>query len=108
MKYIIRDTFNRYLRLNGCIDEHYSGVRKAAETLLVGRRKAMFISELLDLYKAKKLLRVDMIATRQNLQAIVISVESAAELTLDEYVDLNMSDDPGMEMAFYELLSMID
>jgi hypothetical protein len=108
MRYLIKDTLNTYLRQNGCLAEHYEGVRKAAETLLVGRRKAMFISELLDLYKAKKLLRVDMIATRQNLQAIVISVESAAELTLDEYVDLNMSDDPGMEMAYYELLSMID
>lgn len=108
MKYLIKDTLNTYLRQNGCLDEHYEGVRRAAETLLVGNKKTMFISEILDLYKVKKLLRVDMIATRRNLQAIIISVESVAELNLDEYVDLSMTDDPGMELAYYELLSMID
>ena len=105
MKYILTDTFDDLLRQNGSYDEYYNGVRRLAGILLDGRTTAVLISELLDLYRVKKFVRVDAIAT---VRSTSIKVESTAELTLDEYIDLAMSKESGAEAAFYELLSMID
>ena len=110
MKYILTDTFDKLLSRNGSYNEYYKGVQKLAEVVLVDGKKVMFISELLDLYKVKKYVRVDVIVKKcyHILHDFTIKVESAAELTLDEYIDLAMSKEPGGEEAFYELLSMID
>jgi hypothetical protein len=112
MKYIIKETLDNYLQQNGSYEDYYEGVRVTGEELFsrLSDKKVM-ISEVIDLYVIKKYFKVDVMAIKkQNLwgcPVITFKIESAAELTIDEYLELATQNDPVIENSYGEMLKII-
>jgi hypothetical protein len=112
MKYIIKETLDSYLRQNGTYEEYYEEVREIGEELFSGLSNTkLMISEVIDLAVIKKYIKVDILAVKgHNLWGcpiITFKIETAAELTTDEYIELATQNDPILEDSYDEMVKMI-
>jgi hypothetical protein len=112
MKYILKDQFVSYLRQNGCYEEYFEGLTKRLEgKISQENRSRIYLSEVLDLFRVKKFIKVDVSAMRRNviggMHAVAYKIESVALLTLDEYIKLKSQEVQDFEAATEEIMKMI-
>lgn len=105
MKYLLKDTLVEYLTRNDSFDQYMSDLREMADGVLSCRDEAT-TTEAIDLQAINKYVYVKNHFMRVGSKIRIETIE-AAELTLDEFVDMFINEHPESREAYNQLVSML-
>ncbi len=105
MKYLLKDTLVEYLTRNDSFDQYMVDLKDTADEVLRCQDEAI-TTEAIDLQAINKYVYVKN-QFRRIGRKIKIETLEAAELTLDEFVDMFINEHPESREAYNRLVSML-
>lgn len=105
MKYLLKETLVEYLEKNDSFDQYMSDLKDTADEVLRCQDEAI-TTEAIDLQAIKKYIYVKNHFRRVG-RKIKIETLEAAELTLDEFVDMFIAEHPESDVAYREMIKMM-
>lgn len=92
MKYILKETFDNYLRLNDAYNEFYETMNDICKDIDMGSVDEIVYTQVIDLYDLKMYFQVKTIV-KQRLYKRYFKITKVAELTLDEFIEDRITND---------------